>query len=231
MTILGTLDLRDWDTGAMITLGGEIVSYVVDGETRQLYAADVNGLDSGVPLLDNKVPLFFATPEDVYQEYVLPNFTFRRSDMTPAFDRQPWYQWVARAPAPGANKITLEDGTEGYDSYVNQFRATPFDITYECIIAARREQESQLMLMYALKHFLPPSFIFKVFDSLGDLRHYDALGVIASNTSELIDMADRTIGWTIAFTVRAEIDLHADREYPAMTEFIATYSQYNPDDN
>lgn len=227
MTILGTLNLRDWDTGAMVTLGGEIVTYSVDGDTRQIYAADVDGLESGLPYLGDKVPLYFSTPEDVYQEYVLPNYTFRRNDMTPAFHRQPWYQWVARAPAKGANEVVLEDGTVGYDRYANQFRATPFDIAYECIIAARREQESQLMLMHALRRFIPPSFIFKVHDSLGDLRHYDAADVAVSNTSELIDMANRTIGWTIGFTVRAEIDLHDDREYPAMTELITRYTRYS----
>ncbi len=229
MTIVGRVGIRDWDTGAMLTLGGELTSYVVDGDTRQIYTAEVPQVDSGLPFLGGKIPLYFSTPEDVYQEYYLPNFSFRRNDMSPNFERQPWYQWVARAPAKGAEKITLPDGREGYDRYANQFRATPFDITYDVVIAARRQQESVWMLEWALRHFIPPWFTFRVIDSLGDVRNYDAGEMSFSDTSELADIADRTVGWTISFTVRGEIDIHDDREYPAVVAPpIATYAQYNP---
>jgi hypothetical protein len=228
MTILGTVNLRDWDTGCMLTVGGEVFNYVVDGETRAIYTIDVPGVRSGLQHLDNKIPLYFDTPEDVYQEYFLPNITFRRNDLTVAFDRHPWYQWVARAPAKGATKIVLPGGQVGYDRYANQWRATQFDITYDCIIAARRQQESVLMLHYVLRHFIPPWFIFKIVDSLGDTREYDAGEMSISVTSELADIADRTVGWTISFTVRGEIDLHDDRVLPAMTEPIVTYEKYNP---
>jgi hypothetical protein len=228
MTILGTLDLRDWDTGCMKTLGAEVHHYTVDGDSRAIYVADVQGVKSGLDNLDDKVPCFFDTPEDVYQEFVLPCFVFKRNDMTPAFDRHPWYMWVARAPAKGANKIVLPDGRVGYDQYENQWRATQFDITYDCVIYARRQQESVLMLAYALRHFIPPWFVFKVVDSLGDVREYDAGEMSISNTSELADIADRTVGWTIAFTVRAEIDLHDTREYPAMVDPTITYARFKP---
>jgi hypothetical protein len=84
------------------------------------------------------------------------------------------------------------------------------------------------MLQYVLRHFLPPSFIFKVVDSMGDVREYDAVDVSVSETSELADIADRTIGWTIAFTVRAEIDLHDPVEMPAVQAVDVTYARYRP---
>jgi hypothetical protein len=229
MTIIGTLDLRAWDAGCMKTLGAEIATYVVDGESRAIYVVEVPSVQSGLSQFNQRVPVFFDTPEDVYQEFVLPCFVFKRNDMTPAFDRQPWYGWVARAPAKGARKIVLENGRVGYDRYDNQWRATPFDITYDCVIYARRQQESVMMLMYALRHFIPPWFIFKVVDSLGDVREYDAGEMSISNTSELADIADRTVGWTIAFTVRGEIDLHDIREYPAMLEPDVTYARFKPE--
>lgn len=229
MTAIGTVDLRSWDTGCMKTLGAEVAEYVVDGESRAIYLVDIPEIKSGLDNLGDKIPCFFDTPEDVYQEFVLPCFVFKRNDMTPAFDRAAWYGWVARVPSKGANKVVLPDGREGYDRYDNQWRATPFDISYDLIVYARRRQESVMMLMYVLRHLIPPWFIFKVIDSLGDVREYDAGEMSISNTSELADIADRTLGWTVSFMVRGEIDLHDIREYPAMVAVEATYSQFKPE--
>ena len=228
MTVIGTVNLRDWDEGVMKTLGAEIANYDVDGETRAIYACDVPYLESGFSDIDDKVPCQFQDPEDVYQPFHLPCFQFRENDMTPAFDRQPWYTWVARGPSKDAIKITLDDGTVGYSKYDNQWRATPFDITYECLVLARRRQEALLMLHYALRHFIPPWFIFKVVDSMGDVREYDAGELTISNTSELADIAERTVSYSISFTVRAEVDIHDDRVYPAVVAVNATYEKFTP---
>ena len=226
MTVIGVVDIRDWDEGCMLTLGAEKASYVVDGDSRAIYACDVPGLDSGFSNIGGKVPCEFVEPEGVFQPYRVPCFQFRRSDMSPAFDRQAWYQWVARGPAKRAVKVTLEDGTVGYTRYENQWRATPFDISYECNVIARRQQDSSLMLMYALHHFLPPSFTFRIVDSLGDVREYDAVDVSLTNSSELVDIADRVVAWSVGFVVRGEVDLHDSREDPAMLERRITYERF-----
>jgi hypothetical protein len=228
VTIIGTVNLRDWDTGVQLTLDSEIVTYPVDGDTRSVYAVRVPGVNSNLDHLDGRVPVEFFAPEDSYQDFLLPCLTIKRNDMTPAFDRHPWYQWVARGPAKGAKEIVLPDGRRGYDRYENQWRGTPFDISYDVQIMARRQQESNLMLQYVLRHFLAPSFIFKVVDSLGDVREYDAVDISVSETSELADIADRTVGWTISFTVRAEIDLHDTVEMPSVQSVDVTYARYRP---
>lgn len=226
MTVIGIAEIRDWDEGCMQTLGAEVVTYTVDGSERGVYACDVPGMDSGFSSIDGKVPCEFVEPEGVFQPFRIPCFQFRRSDMAPAFERHPWYQWVARGPAKTARKVTLEDGTVGYTEYENQWRATPFDISYECNVIARRQQDSALMLTYALRHFLPPSFIFRIIDSLGDVREYDAVDVSVTNASELIDIAERVIAWSVSFVVRGEVDLHDSREFPAMLEPRITYEQF-----
>ncbi len=228
MTIIGTVSLRDWDTGVPLTLEAEIATYPVDGEDRPIYVIRIPGVDSELAHLGGRVPVLFHTPEDAYQDFLLPCITIKRNDMTPAFDRHPWYTWVARGPAKGAKVVVLPDGRRGYDRYENQWRATQFDITYDVQVMARRQQESNLMLQYVLRHFLPPSFIFKVVDSMGDVREYDAVDVSVSETSELADIADRTVGWTISFTVRAEIDLHDPVEAPAVLGVDVTYARYRP---
>lgn len=231
MSILGTVNLRDWDEGCFKTLDAEIAHYQVDGDTRAIYACDVPYLESGFTDIDNKVPCQFQDPEDVYQLFRLPCFQFRQNDLTPAFDRRSWYGWVARAPARDATKIVLADGRVGYDKYDNQWRATQFDITYDCMVLARRRQEALLMLNYVLRRFIPPWFIFKVVDSKGDVRQYDAGEVTISNTSELADIAERTVSYTISFTVRAEVDLHDDRTLPSMIDSHVTYAKFTPSEN
>jgi hypothetical protein len=96
------------------------------------------------------------------------------------------------------------------------------------MVLARRKQEAILMWHYALRHFIPPWFIFKVLDSRGDVREYDAGEVSISNTSELADIAERTVSYTVSFTVRAEIDLHDDRVFPAMLDPHVTYAKFQP---
>jgi len=231
MTVIGTVELRDWDEGCMLTLGAEIATYAVDGDTRQIYACSVPGLNSGFSELSGKVPCQFQDPEGVYQPYRIPCFQFRQNDLAPAFDRQPWYSWVGRAPSKDAEEVTLSDGTTGYTKYDNQWRPSPFDITYECIVIARRRQEVLLMLQYALTHFMSPWFVFKVVDSKGDVRQYDAGDISISNVSELADIAERTVSYNISFTVRAEVDLHDIKQYSAMTDHRVTYNVFTPAEN
>ena len=225
MTIIGTLNIRDWDKGCYLTIEAEVVEYDVDGDTRGQYCVTVPGLDSGIEKFDGKVPVFFDAPEDVYQNFILPCIVFKQNSLSPAFERQPWYSWVESGPAKGANKIVLEDGTVGYDRYENQWRPTPFDISYDCTLMTRRKQEGNLMLTYALRRFIPPWFIFKVIDTLGDVREYDAGDMSISNVAELVDIAERMAGWTISFTVRGEIDIHDDHEEYAMIDRQFRYTQ------
>lgn len=206
-TVIGTVGPRDFDRGVVTTLGGEVVLFQVDGETRGIYAVAVDGVKSKISYVNDKVPIFFMFPEDVYQEFKKPSFVVRKGEMTPAFDRQEYFSWVARGPAAGAKLVTLPSGDKGYDKVVSQWRGNPFDITYDVQILGRLREEAECMLMHALRIFLPPSWPIRVVDSLGEVREYDAVELGVSDTSELADVADRTCGYTLSFVVRGEIDL------------------------
>ena len=217
MTILGTVGIREFDTGCFLTLGAEVVNYQVDNDIRAQYVVGITGLFNLVERFDYKVPVFFDTPEDPYQDFILPSFVFRQSSMTPAFDRQPFSAGVvARAPAKDAEKIVLPDGRVGYSKYETQLRGDPFDIQYDLTVYGRLRQEMVLMLAHVMKVMRAPWFEFKVIDSLGDVRHYDAGEMSFSNTSELADIADRTQSETVSFLVHAEIDTFDEKVSPAM---------------
>ena len=110
MTILGTLDIRDWDIGCYLTLGSELITYQIDGDVRAQYVVPIDGLLNDIDRFQGKVPVFFDAPEDPYQDYILPSFVFKQNDYTPAFERQPLAGVVARAPAPDADPVYGPDG-------------------------------------------------------------------------------------------------------------------------
>lgn len=218
MTVIGTVSLRDFDAGAVITAGGEIVNYEVDGVSRAAYGIPVPGVD-GDGRIKNYVPCLFGNAEDKYQPNILPSFIFKRSSLTPAFERHPWVHTPGRKPAQGATLRTVQVGidalgnpitVQGYDKYTWQSGAIPFDISYDVEVRGRLQADSLKMLHFLLRLYRAPWFVFKVFDTLGDERHYDAGELSISNTSELAGVGDRVISWTVSFTARAEFNLDED---------------------
>jgi hypothetical protein len=213
LTGIGSVTLKDFDRGVILSLGAELISFEIDGATRQAYAIDVGGLVTTVPYYAPKVPVFFSTPEDVFQPYKLPCVVIRRNDLTPAYDRAPYYGYQ-RVPAPDAKLVRLNYGgkiIEGYDKYVTRVLPTPFNISYDVQVYARTQNTGITLLTRILQSCRPPFFSVEVFDSLNERRLYDAGEVAVSSASELADIADRTISWTISFDVRGELDLEAQK--------------------
>lgn len=219
MTVIGKLDFRSWDDGCYQTFGGRLVEYPVDGSVRTNYVADIVGINSQLDRFENAIPMFFDSPEDPFQDFILPSIVFKQNDESTAFERQPWYSVAARGPAKDAEEIKDDNGEViGHTKYDTQLRGEPLDFTYDVTIYARRKQELNIMRLWAAKIMKRPWFVFKVIDSLGDVREYDAGEVSASNTSELADIAERTASVTKSFTVRGEVDIYDDIEAVAMTD-------------
>jgi hypothetical protein len=214
-TGLSTVELKNFDKGLVYTtFMSELVDLSVDGGTKKAYAKEVPGLSTNVPGYDGNVPVFFAFPESVYQPFKLPCFVFRRTGLTPAFERQPWYGYQ-RTHADDANELIVKNPTgtgyvTGYDKYKKLWSAFPFNIAYDVQVMARRQNTGLLMLAEALRIFRPPFFTAGVYDSSGDLRQYDAGEVTVSSANELADVEDRTIAWTISFEIRGELNLVAE---------------------
>jgi hypothetical protein len=219
MTVIGTLDIRDFDLGCMLTIGAEIVYYTIDGSLRAQYVVDVSGLNTDIERFQNKVPVFFDSPDDEFQDFIVPSFVFKSNSMNDAFDRQPYAGTVGRSPAKDAIPIYGDNGTiAGYSKYEEQVRPDPYDLSFDLIIYAERKQEVNKMMAHVMKKMRPPWFNFKVIDSLGDIREYDTGDMSYSNASELADIADRTAAWTLSFTVRGEIDTFDGICSPAMID-------------
>lgn len=212
MSTFGSVSLRDFDKGVIDTFGSELIPFNVDGGTRQVYSKAVNGLTTNVPQYQGRVPVFFAYPEDVFQNYRIPCIVVRRTSLSPAFDRAPWYGYQ-RAPSVNASPVELNLGNQtinGYDSYTTKWNPTPFNIGYDIQISAPSQNDGLLMLRDLLAYMRPPFFTTNVIDSVGDVRGYDSGEVSISEASEINDVASRMIGWTISFEVRGELDLELE---------------------
>lgn len=206
MTVLGTVDLRAFNTGVIALLEPEEFQLTLDNATSGFLAVRVPNVDSGYPNIEGCVPIYYINTEDVFAPQRIPCIRIAQPDMTPAFDRQPYYEQAARAPAPGATEIILPDGRRGWSSYETQWRADPYDLTYDITVLGRRREDAQHILNYVLKRTRIPWFPVPVFDTIGDRRYYDGGDLGVSDISEIADIADRVIGWTVSFTVRAELD-------------------------
>lgn len=225
------IGLTDFDRGVVVTLGGELVDVEVDGDIRQMYALQCPGLrelpdQANMPedlrqipyLPDGYVPIFFAHPEAVFQNYILPCVVVRRTNLSPNFERAPWFGYQ-RVPALDANPVAVrigpggQDFVHGFDKYVSRWNPVPFDIGYEVQVLARLQLDAVPLLTCVLRRTRPPWFSVAVFDDGGCRRLYDSGPVEVTDISELVDVADRTIGWTISFDVRGELDLHDSAVY------------------
>lgn len=209
MGAIATVSLRDFDRGMIESLGANLISFTIDGDERQAYALTVDGLKPNLEYYGHHVPVFFSTPEDVFQPFRYPCVVVRRNDLRAAFDRSPYYGFQ-RVPAPDARPVAIAAGNgvlRGYDKYVSAAIPVPFDIGYDLQIYARTQATGLILLNRILQTCRPPFFSVAIYDSLGDRRLYDAGEVTIASNNELADVADRTIAWTISFDVRGELDL------------------------
>ena len=207
---------KDFDLGVFLTLGAELITYDVDGATRGGYVVDLQNRDdfplkvsTNIDQFQGKIPVFFMNPEDVYQDFILPCFVVRSNDPTPAYERNPAWGW-RRQPSDDAKLITVRKGNTvitGYDKYDVAWQDTPFDMSYDVQVMARTRNDGIAMLTWALRRFRPPYFSTMVYDSNGDKRLYDSGPVSSSNMSELVDVADRMVAWTINFNILGGISL------------------------
>ena len=226
-TNFSSVGIRDFDLGVMQAFGGELVSYAVDGSTRQAYAVAVRDLTTDLTGLGGRVPIYWGAPDDAYQPFLLPSFVITRNNLEVAYSRAPWYGGQ-RGPLPGANPVVLATGERGYDRYEQKWNAHPFDFSYDVKGFARLRTDATRMMMQVLRSCRPPWFALSVVDSVGETRLYDTGDMNISDTSELSDIAHRTASWTVSWTVRAEVDLCDAESFAPMRGVDLTMYNYSP---
>jgi hypothetical protein len=223
----GEVTVTDFDRGMVVALGGVI--YEVGPEEIPGYYAAVVGVEPapGLP----GVQIIFGNPDDAFANYLLPQFVITRNDVTPAMARFHPGTMKYRAPKPGeqAVQITGPGGVvkTGYRKMVQQEGAIPYDIGYTLTISHERRgiqrDFGMKMLRHAMRRFTP-YFTIVVMDSINDQRIYFGTAEAATSNDELLDVADRMIGWTVSLTVEAELDFLDEREVATATRVSPSWS-------
>ncbi len=226
-TRTGEVLLEDFDRGVVVTLGG-----VVNAAETQYVIKNVPGVDSP-PDFDG-VPIYFAFPDEVLEDLILPCWVVRRDSITPAMSR--WHQGMLpyRIPAPGsksatvANPRTGEVFATGFTEYEQKVQATPFDLLYNIQIRARYRNNLRVpamkMLTFTLRQYQPYTQVL-VIDSEGKRRSYDAFMETPSAQDTQTNVADREIRFNVTLRVEAELDLNDPFVQKALAQNATTTLQ------
>ena len=219
----GDVWLDDFDTAVFENLGGTI--------SNDKFYVDINGVppppfdysrESEYKRIGEEgdimpgIPMGFAAGDERFFPFVYPIISIRRESVEPSLQRWPSRNLKYRAPAPGANPVTVQWGPnltlEGWDKYEQQQGAYPFDIMYMISVMAtdeRAEQHAQAMLKHTMRRFPPrdaPPLI--VPDSLGDERLYEVIADSGPvSLREALDLVDEQCGYSYTIQVQAELDL------------------------
>lgn len=229
-TRTGIVFIQDFDRGVIESLGA-----VQDSKSQRYVINNIDGVStppSNADISYEGIPVFFAWPDDVIDEKIVPAFVIRRDDMSPAMARwhlgsqQYWIPAPDSTPIAVKNRITGDVVATGYSDYEYQDQAVPFDLTYTIQIRARYRNnlrvEGLKMLRYLMRTYQPYTRIF-VKDSLNATRTYDAFVENPSVFDDVTDIATRMTGFNILMRVEAELDLND----PVVTKVLAGYPQIN----
>ena len=224
----GEVHLRDFDKGVVETFGGRVVHKDDCEWNGNYFLLDVPGITPppGMP----GVPVNFSFPEDTNDVFVYPSVVIVRDDISPANNRYHPGTRQYRVPAPGALQAQAQWGCRtatGYNRMADRVAAVPYDISYTINIYAYRRGDTpgavhgvkgnaNALLEYVLRWYQPYTGI-DVYDSVGDRRVYFATVDAASPLDDVANIAERTIGWSIAMTLEAELDLTPEQTSPTAT--------------
>lgn len=197
----GTVNLRSFDEGLVLTLGATEIS--------DNYWLEIEGIDP--PPGSPGIPVTWALPEDVFEKYKQPVVLCRRDDIAPALQR--WHPGALqyRAPAEGAT-LAVVAGQQGFSHMEQLQQAVPFDFSYTVNIMARQRgalglrNQANRILDYVLRKF-PPYCALYLKDSIGDVRSYEAYMDGISMLDEAPGVTERMIGFAVLLRVEGELDL------------------------
>jgi len=228
-TPTGQVWIEDFDRGVIVTMGGQILDWSLDGNDQSNYIiplANFSNLTSADMPVDLNgisapgVPITFNNPSGIYEDHVLPSIEVSRNDeFSVALNRWTPCTLAYRAPATGAvaKQVTLPSGTvvDGYDKYETQQSAWPYDVIYTINIKAKYRRVAQEILSKIVRIYQPYSLI-NVIDSLSETRTYSAYNEGFVDTSEILAIDDRIISWSLTLRVEAEIDMNDPVEHKAV---------------
>lgn len=227
-SVNGTVFLRDFDEGVYLTLGATVAA------SGEFYEIPLTSSLDPVPG-SGGVAVVYGRPEDDILKERDPYVLISRDDETPAMHR--WHssgaeQW--RAPVKTAQQFAATDAQgnlqTGFSHIAVMPQAIPYDISYSLRVIERRRgpkgnKSSLLALQNHIMRRLPPYASFYVYDSVKDLRSYDAFVESTSQADEIRGVSDRRVAFSMQFRVEAELDTKDPLVVRTVERRVFTYHQ------
>lgn len=151
--------------------------------------------------------VIFGNPEQTLVAARLPMIVVKRDSFQPdlkrynSFGHWDYFEGVSGTLEPMGQ-------VSGYGQVAVKRQAMPYELNYTISIYARLETQALRILRRALRRF-PPYGAIPAVDSLGFRRTFTAYndsGV--SDISEIIDVSERTRGYSFSIRVEGELDLY-----------------------
>lgn len=210
----GIVTLRDFDEGVFRTLRGAIVDrgWYINFATSTAVPPAVAQLGAKAEPARG-VPLIFYNPEDELSKYRAPFILARRTSIEPALQR--FHPGQKQYRVAGVGSVQRQVGTRTGPSSTEELeQAEPYDISYDVVIVGKWRgvgentgQAHQIndLLRYVLRCFKPGSFLVR--DSVGDIRQYEVFTESVSDNDDVLDIGDRSLGYSVTIRVQAELDI------------------------
>lgn len=226
----GTVFLRSYDEGVMMTLGGQIKQRESDG--LEFYMLQVPNVQP--PPGHWGVPINWSNGEDEWEKYVYPTLVISRDDIAPDLPR--WhpgtlqYAVTARGSLKVTEQITQLVSKSGPLKREQMQQSIPYNITYTIKVAAGRRGErnvgsADMLLLHVMRTYQPYCSVW-VKDSIDDWRNYAAFQESVGPIDEVTDLTNRTIGHSLILRVEAELDLNDPETFRTVQRFTPRYQQH-----
>lgn len=150
--------------------------------------------------------VIMGNPEQALVSAILPMIVVRRDGVQPDMKRYNSFGHIDYFM--GVSGLEVSGGVSGYAYVETKPQAMPYELTYTVSIYSRLESQALRILRRLLRRF-PPYGAIPVIDSLGDQRTYTAFNdASVSDISEIVDVAERTRGYSFTVRVEGELDLY-----------------------
>ena len=218
----GTVFIDDFDDGIARSMGGVLIDVELDGEMAQEYVVSIPDV-VGPKSHNGMVPIYFEAPDDSYSDGVTPSIIINCS-FIPATNRWQPGGRAYRVVAPQSKMVASSYGTVGPTMVEQKPHALPYDFTYDIQLKAKKRRPAIRMFRHIGRKGMWMHGLIVVMDSEGYPRTYDAFQESVNNLSDIGEIGNREVGFSLSVRVAGELDFWEPKLYK--TAYLMMFRAY-----
>lgn len=172
---------------------------------------------------EGRVPVLWDIPESIYTKFVLPAIKVSRNG---GFDHDSQRRTAEnsglsyREPSPDAEQVIIETPNglkKGYTEYIERRTTEPVELSYTIEVRSEYRNIANDMMHYVFSQFRPRSLI-PVRTTKGRYGQFTLFFDGSDETSNVASVRDKYHGWTLQYSINAEIDAHTEYKVQPITD-------------